>query len=180
MDQHEKEIIDDVFKKIEAVRLRSDDRDFEADDFIRSRLAEQPDAAYYMVQTIVMQEVALHLAHDRLEGREQIAPRPPKGPAGILGSVGNKVARMLGFARWRKTLGLAAGARPGFISGAVETAIGVAGGVALGEIISGALGAGGPISDDSADAETEFGGPDGVGSEADGLYDEAAFDDDDI
>ena len=46
-------------------RIRSGSRDPEAEAFIRSRMAAQPSAAYYMAQTIVVQEEALNEADHR-------------------------------------------------------------------------------------------------------------------
>lgn len=141
MDSQEKEIIEDLFRKIGDVAARTGDRDREAEDLIRERMAEQPSAAYYMAQTIVMQEVALHLAQERLEGRrpDTNEPAAKSGFSTLLASHWDRLRNVLGFGRWRTALrGLRSGRR-GFLSSATDTAISVAGGAALGEIVASAL-----------------------------------------
>jgi len=46
-------------------------KDPEADQLIRQAVAAQPDAPYYLVQTVLIQDMALHNAQSRIEALEQ-------------------------------------------------------------------------------------------------------------
>ena len=63
-------------------------KDAEADALIRQRLAQLPDAPYLLVQTVLIQDMALHNADDRMKELErQLAAKAaaPQQPASILG-----------------------------------------------------------------------------------------------
>jgi hypothetical protein len=65
-------------------------KDPEADALIRQAVAAQPDAPYYLVQTVLIQDMALSQAQSRMHDLEQqlAAPRPaPSQPTSFLGGL---------------------------------------------------------------------------------------------
>lgn len=64
-------------------------KDPEADALIRQRLAQLPDAPYLLVQTVLIEDMALHNADDRIKELErQLAAKtaaPPQQPTSFLG-----------------------------------------------------------------------------------------------
>src|SRR5437899_5797146 len=65
-------------------------KDPEADALIRQALAEQPDAPYYLVQTVLIQDMALSNAQSRIRELEQqcAAARPATSqPTSFLGGL---------------------------------------------------------------------------------------------
>lgn len=174
IDANDRQAIDDLFARLGDAERQTAPRDAEAEALIRQKLAAQPAAPYYMAQTIVMQEYALRSAQERIEqleralaarpagggflsglfggGRAQPAPRPPAGPQPALQS------------------GAAApGSGGGFLAGAAQTAMGVAGGVLLGNLIAGMFASGGaaaatpPAAPPANDATAEAGGDEDFG-----------------
>ena len=62
----------------------------EADGLIRQAIAEQPDAPYYLVQTVLIQDLSLHNAQNRIAELEQQvteAQRQAARPTSFLGSL---------------------------------------------------------------------------------------------
>ena len=62
----------------------------EADGLIRQAMAEQPDAPYYLVQTVLIQDLSLHKAQNRIAELEQQvteAQRQAARPTSFLGSL---------------------------------------------------------------------------------------------
>jgi hypothetical protein len=143
MDQQEREIIEGLFQRIAKVARCSPLRDAEAEDLIRARVAEQPVAVYYMAQAIVMQEVGLHLARDRLRGIERrggdFAEAGGWG-GGLLEASRRLMQRAFGLG-WAPRAYAGSNRRGGgFLSGAANNAIGIGGGIVLGDLLSDALG----------------------------------------
>lgn len=119
MDQKDREAIEGLFERIARVERRSPPRDRGAEALVQCKIREQPAAPYYMAQTILMQEKALNEAQTRieeLEGRGYEAGRRGRaaGP-------------------WDYAPGWGGG---GFLAGAAQTAMGVAGGVLLGNMLA--------------------------------------------
>jgi hypothetical protein len=69
-------------------------KDPEADALIRNAMAEQPDAPYYLVQTVLVQDMALRNAEGRIAELErqvaqaQAASAPQSAPSSFLGGAG--------------------------------------------------------------------------------------------
>ncbi|CAL4320068.1 DUF2076 domain containing protein Yba2 [Buchnera aphidicola (Chaitophorus populicola)] len=59
MQIQEKKLIQDLFKKLKLAEKQSSFKDSEAETFIQKCLDNQPNSIYYMVQTILVQEVAI-------------------------------------------------------------------------------------------------------------------------
>jgi hypothetical protein len=152
MDHQDRQAIEGLFAKLGEVERQSSTRDAEADAFIRSRIAAQPGAPYFMAQTIVVQEQALTAAQARITDLEQqLASRPAGGGGFLSGLFGGgqqpapRPQPMSGLAPQMAPgmAGMAPGrSGGGFLAGAAQTAMGVAGGVLLGNMIANAFGGG--------------------------------------
>jgi hypothetical protein len=62
--------IEDLFDRLANVERNSDERDRDAEQLIFQRLRENPSAAYFMAQTIIVQEAALREQQKRIETLE--------------------------------------------------------------------------------------------------------------
>ena len=131
MDANDRAAIEDLFSRLAEAEQRLPNRDPEAEALIRREIARHPAAPYYMAQVIVAQQQALEAAQRRIDeqgrqggglfdglfggGQRATAPRAVRsdGP-------------------WSNNSG-------GFLAGAAQTAMGVAGGVLLANAIGGAL-----------------------------------------
>jgi hypothetical protein len=157
MDHQDRQAIEQLFGKLAQVEGQSTPPDEQAAEFIRSRIAQQPSAPYYMAQTIVVQEQALSAAHGRIQQLEQeLASRPAGGGGFLSGLFGGGQTRpqphqpyesqpMQGMPpHMAPSMGGMAPGRggSGFLAGAAQTAMGVAGGVLLGNMIAGAFSGG--------------------------------------
>ena len=127
MDNQDRQAIEELFVRLSEVERQAPPRDPEAERFIRDRISRQPAAPYLMAQTIVVQEHALQEAQRRIQELEQrrtgIVPSVPRARASA-----------------PETMPPAQGGRGGFLAGAAQTAMGVAGGFLLGNFIAGMLG----------------------------------------
>ncbi len=157
MDQRDRDAIDDLFDKIARVEAQSGPRDGEAEAYIRSLVAAQPSAPYFMAQTIVVQEQALTEAQRRIDELENRGGRQPSG-GGFLESIFgggrpstsrapvSRTGSRQGYDEggpWASRGGMMGGGYGrggmgggGFLAGAAQTAMGVAGGVVLGNMIA--------------------------------------------
>lgn len=162
MDTNDRQAIEDLFGKLGDVERQAAPRDAEAEAFIREQITRQPGAPYYMAQTIVVQEQALNAAQARIEELES-------GAAGSQGSGGGLFGGLFG-----SSPSPARGSVPrvgrspmsgqrgggGFLAGAAQTAMGVAGGLLLGNMIGGMF-AGDAQAAESGTDETDAGADDG-------------------
>lgn len=64
MQIQEKKLIKDLFKKLKLAENKSSFKDIEAESCIKKCLKKQPNAIYYMIQTILVQEVAIKKLND--------------------------------------------------------------------------------------------------------------------
>jgi hypothetical protein len=145
MDQNERRIIDDLFARLGEAERRAGSRDAEAERSIEGHLGRQPAAPYYMAQAIVVQQEALASAQARIEQLErELAERPAGG--GFLGGLfgaGERPAPARpeqrrgppGQGPWSRGYGQGGG----FLAGAAQTALGVAGGVLAADALAGLL-----------------------------------------
>lgn len=161
MNPQDKQAIESVFTRLAQVEGTAGPRDSEAEAYIQSKLAAQPGSAYYLAQTVLIQQQALEEAQKRLSAQERSAA-PAQAPAqaqpqaqpstsggGFFGfgrssSQGSAArqnaqpqaapAASSGFGR------SAPGAGGGFLAGAAQTALGVAGGMMLGSLLGGMFG----------------------------------------
>ncbi|BCH33793.1 hypothetical protein MesoLjLc_57230 [Mesorhizobium sp. L-8-10] len=178
MDRNDQQAIESLFGKLAAVERQSPSRDPQAEDFIRGQIAQQPGAPYYMAQTIVVQEQALEAAQARIAELEAEAARAPQSSgelfSGLFGD-GRRPARSGSVPRvggGGPAFGGQYAAPPaqparggGFLAGAAQTAMGVAGGVLLGNAIAGMFGG------NEAQAAEEDAGADDAGADDGGFGD---------
>lgn len=151
MNDQDRQAIEQLFQKLRQVEGRTGPRDPEAEALIRQRLGEQPGAAYYLAQTVIMQELALETANRRIEEFE----RQGQGGGFLSGLFGggrqppradDRHSPREAYPPQRRGPWNQAGNQPaggGFLAGAAQTAMGVAGGVVLGNLLAGALFGGG-------------------------------------
>ena len=167
MNSEERTLIDGLFSRLHDAERQSAARDAEADAHIAEHVARQPAAAYYMAQTILIQEAALKRQDQRVKELEaQLAEaqqqRPSSGGflSGLFGGGAREAqaqpsTRPDGWGPTRFSQGAASDARPpqpaaipgqdgGFMRGALQTAAGVAGGVMMAEMLSGLFHHGSP------------------------------------
>jgi hypothetical protein len=148
MDRNDRQAIEDLFDKLATVERQSPPRDVESEVFIRDKIIRQPSAPYYMAQTIVVQEQALAAAQARLEELEAQAAEARPANGGFFDSLFGDRREPQRTTGSVPRVGAAGGeaVRPqqpgggGFLAGAAQTALGVTGGVLLGNAIAGMLG----------------------------------------
>lgn len=146
MDATERQVIDELFGKVKQAEGGSGPRDAQAETRIREHLAAQPAAPYYMAQAIIIQEQALKAAQARVEELEtDLAQRPAAGGGFLGGLFGGGAPAKPAPVRSGPAAGvdprLAAYNTPqqrqggGFLGGAMQTAMGVAGGLLVGNAL---------------------------------------------
>jgi len=69
MTPHETALVTILLERLK--KTDSPDKDPEAETLIRHTTAEQPDAAYYLVQTVLIQDLSLHAAQNRIAELEK-------------------------------------------------------------------------------------------------------------
>jgi len=176
MDQNERQIIEELFGKLRQAEAQSGPRDAQAESFIRDQVNCQPAAPYLMAQAIVIQEQALAASQARIQELEQqLHSRPASGGGGLFGSLfgGGSQQRQPGpppNSPWGNQGGyqgqpqvgdprVAAYANPqyqqrqggGFMAGAMQTAMGVAGGVLIGNALGSMFSSGEAMAADAVD-----------------------------
>jgi hypothetical protein len=156
LTRNDREAIDGLFDRLADAERKGGPRDAEAEALLRDKIARQPAAPYYLAQTVVVQQEALNEAERRIEEleaelgqRRQPARRGPwDGP--------------------QQNYGYGSG---GFLAGAAQTALGVAGGVLLGSMIGGLFGAG---AAHASEAPPDTGGD--TGNDANDAGNDSGFD----
>jgi hypothetical protein len=138
MNAQEKQLISDVFARLRDAGR--DPKDQDAEMLIRDLVRQFPDAPYYLTQSVIVQQQALEQADARVREleetvrRQQGAERPSGGS--FLGTTRDNVPSPARPGPW--------GGEPpsspprqqgGFLSSALSTATGVAGGMFLAESI---------------------------------------------
>ncbi len=166
LTRQDREAIDGLFERLEEAERRGGPRDAEAEALIRQKMAHQPASAYYLAQTVVVQQEALKEAERRiqeLEGRSrQIDDR--RGPWD----------REPAYDDRRQQSNWGGG---GFLAGAAQTALGVAGGMMLGSLMGSIFTSGAANASVFDQANNDPGTPAGSDSGADAGGDAGGFDD---
>ncbi len=141
MDHNDRQAIEELFAKLEDVERHVGPRDADAEALIHEKVERQSGAPYYMAQTIIAQEHALIAAQRRIEELEGQGTQP----GGFLGAIfgGGQQAPRQSYRtvpnHEQARIGQGGG---GFLAGAAQTAVGVAGGVFLASMIAGAFAGG--------------------------------------
>src|SRR5215472_10598167 len=85
MTPQEKDLITTLLARLKTAGGQP--KDPEADALIRQSMTEQPDAPYYLVQTVLIQDLSLHQAQNRIaELEKQVADSQSK-PTSFLGGL---------------------------------------------------------------------------------------------
>lgn len=160
MDRNDQTAIEGLFSKLEQVERQAPQRDAESERFIQQRISQQPGAPYFMAQTIVVQEQALEAAQQRiaeLEGRGEAQSQRGGMFSSMFGSSSapqraapQPAGRASPWGQSRDTQPVGNRGGGGFLAGAAQTAMGVAGGVLLGNALMGMFG-----GDEAQAAEAE-------------------------
>ena len=156
MNSDDRKAIEDLFGKLKAAEENMPQREAEADAFINDQIKAQPGAPYYMAQTIVVQEHALASANARIAEleRQVTAAREEPRRGGLFsglfgGGAPSRPAQPVhnarspwgqGGAQQQPMQPMAPARGGGFLAGAAQTAVGVAGGVLLGNAVAGMFG----------------------------------------
>lgn len=162
MNDQDRKVIETLFSRLAEVERRAPPRDADAESFIQERIVQQPGSPYFMAQTIVMQEYALQQAQQRIEELERRAAQSPTGGglfSNLFGGASNP-SRSGNSVLPRAMPPLQPARGGGFLAGAAQTAMGVAGGVLLGNAIAGMFGgneanAAQPQQDNTEEATSE-------------------------
>ena len=148
MNKQEQQIINGLFQHLQSAEANSGPRDPAAERLLTAHLQRQPAAPYYMAQTILAQQAALKKAQSQLQatGRSG-SPQQKSGSGGT-----------------------------GFLGGAAQTALGVAGGVVAADFAIDLLDEieYGDVADDLVLGEAYDAGAEDLLGDADDLFD---FDD---
>lgn len=124
--------IEGLFRRLEDAERRGGPRDAEAEALICEKIALQPAAPYYLAQTVVVQQEALNEAERRIEELERSSRQVEhrRGPWDNSPAYDDRRQQGSGYSGG------------GFLAGAAQTALGVAGGMMLGSMIGSLFGAG--------------------------------------
>src|SRR6185436_3839277 len=71
MTPQERDLITTLLDRLKGTASAGQQKDPEADALIRQTMRELPDAPYYLVQTVVIQDLSLHQAQNRIAELEQ-------------------------------------------------------------------------------------------------------------
>lgn len=166
MDQNERQVIDGLFAKLRQVDQQAPQRDAEAEAHIRQQVAAMPAAPYYMAQAMLVQEQALTSLQSRVQQLEAAAQERPAGGGGFLSglfggaqpsappprpaAVPGPIPQQYMQQGAMGAGGMGAGSGPwarqgmggGFLAGAMQTAVGVAGGMLLADALTSAFSGG--------------------------------------
>jgi hypothetical protein len=152
MNVQDREAIERLFSRMAEAEARTGPKDAEADAYIRQQIARQPGAPYMMAQTVVMQTYALEQAQERIEALEhELAERDRTASQNGLfggGVMREPSRRMSSVPAAGQPMGAPAGmpmppsqaGGGGFLAGAAQTALAVAGGMLLGNALGGLFG----------------------------------------
>lgn len=185
LNPDDRRAIEGLFDRLAEVERKSPNRDAEASRLIDQSIVRQPGAPYYLAQTVLVQEQALGGADQRIRELEEQLSRRDRGsfgrPSGPWDRAGRDERDDRNDQQQRGGLGGGWGGG-GFLAGAAQTAMGVAGGVLLGNAIAGIFGVGsahasegnqdsaqdnGDSGSDSSDSGGDSGGDFGGGGDFD-------------
>ncbi|WP_312140203.1 DUF2076 domain-containing protein [Pantoea septica] len=157
MYSQEHQLIEGLFSRLKQAESQTGPRDAAAEQLIKEHLQQQPGAPYYMAQAILIQEAAMKKMNDRItELENRLAQQQQQQPqqqssGGFLSSLFGGGSRQQAPAQqqpqqqaWNNAPqqpqynnAPAAPARgTGFLGGALQTAVGVAGGVVMADMLT--------------------------------------------
>ncbi|GEM_PF-103733 len=145
MQNQEQQLIENLFSRLKQAGEQSGPRDAGAEQLIRQHLQSQPDAPYYMAQAILIQEAALKKLNARITELEnmQAQQQAPQQSGGFLSGLFGSGSRPQPPQQQQSGWNNAAPQQPaapargtGFLGGALQTAVGVAGGVVMADMLT--------------------------------------------
>ena len=159
MDQKERQVIDELFGKLRQLDQQVPQRDADAERYIAQQLTAMPAAPYYMAQALLVQEQALGSLQSKVQELESQAAQRSQGGGSFLGSLFGAGAATpprpiappaqgpipqqylqpgasAAGSPWGRPMG------GGFLAGAMQTAVGVAGGMLVADALSHAFSSG--------------------------------------
>jgi len=138
LNPEDRRAIEGLFDRLAEAEQRAPQRDRDAEELIRAEVGRLPNAPYYMAQTIVVQQTALEAAETKIKELEaQVAQREQQRQRSPWDRGADD-----GYDQRQRGFGGGGFGGGGFLGGAMQTALGVAGGVLLGSAIGSLFGAG--------------------------------------
>lgn len=163
MQSEEQKLIESLFGRLKQAETQSGPRDAAAEKLIQQQLQQQPGAPYYMAQAILIQEAALKQLNNRVSELEaKLAAQPQQSSGGFLsglfgggrqqqqqqqsynapqqqsawGNAPQQQQQPWNNAQQPYSAPAAPSAGRGFLGGALQTAVGVAGGVVMADMLT--------------------------------------------
>lgn len=157
MQSEEQKLIESLFSRLKQAETQSGPRDAAAERLIQQQLQQQPGAPYYMAQAILIQEAAMKQLNNRVNELEaklaqQQQPQQSSGGflSGLFGGGRQQQAQPQQSSPWgnapqqqqqwnnapQQPAPAAPSATRGFLGGALQTAVGVAGGVVMADMLT--------------------------------------------
>ncbi|MFT4465953.1 MAG: DUF2076 domain-containing protein [Sodalis sp. (in: enterobacteria)] len=149
MQSEEQRLIDGLFQRLKQAEYSAGPRDAEAERQIQGFIQQQPAAPYYMAQSLLIQEAALHRLNQQVQQLQNDVARlratqPPASGGFLSGLFGGGRSQPSPQPAVQTPSPGYTGSAPSsntsrsgsFMSGALQTAAGVAGGVVLGNMLT--------------------------------------------
>ncbi len=158
MHSHEQQLIEGLFSRLQQAASQSGPRDAAAEQLISQQSQQVPSAPYYMTQTLLIQEAAMKQLEQRVRELEnQLAAaqetQPKQHSGGFLDSLFSGKNNYKPAAAATNTMRAAPESAPappspqiaapqmasrgsGFLGSALQTAVGVAGGVVMANMLT--------------------------------------------
>jgi len=156
LNSDDRRAIEGLFDRVADVERQNPHRDYDAERLIEDSIRRQPNAPYYLAQTVVVQQQALEVAERRIQeleaqtrGREVYDDRRRDAPRGPW----DRNNEQQQDDRYDRRGGGFGGG--GFLAGAAQTAMGVAGGMLLGSMIGGLFGGSAHAAESPADTNQD-------------------------
>jgi hypothetical protein len=139
MTPDERKMLSDLADKF--AQTPAPPKDPEAEDFIRTRIGNRPDALYMMTQTVLVQNLALQQAQQQIQALQRGGASTGSSSGSFLGQGGSQSGPSFSqssgqgqysappqYAQQASTPSPSPGSAPSFLRGAAQTAAGVAAG----------------------------------------------------
>jgi len=158
MYSQEHQLIEGLFSRLKQAESQTGPRDAAAEQLIKEHLQQQPGAPYYMAQAILIQEAAMKKLNERITELEnrvaQQQQQPQQSSGGFLSSLFGGGSRQQPQQPQQQSAWSNAPQQPqqqqpqyntapaapsrgtGFLGGALQTAVGVAGGVVMADMLT--------------------------------------------
>ncbi|MXP48986.1 DUF2076 domain-containing protein [Pantoea sp. Eser] len=138
MQREEQQLIEGLFSRLKQAESQTAARDAAAEQLINQHLQAQPGAPYYMAQAILIQEAALKKLNERVSELESrlAQQQPAQSSGGFLSGLFGSGSRQQQPAQPPQYANAPAARGMGFLGDALQTAVGVAGGVVMADMLT--------------------------------------------